>query len=64
MTKNIFLFLLVFLFSISAYSKQGDDANIIGHVVSQGKHMPFVNIYLEGTQLGTTHRCYRPLPIN
>lgn len=29
------------------------DAVIIGHVVSRGEHIPFVNIYLEGTRYGT-----------
>ena len=30
------------------------DAVITGHVVSKGEHIPFVNIYLEGTKYGTT----------
>ncbi|MGM0620275.1 MAG: TonB-dependent receptor [Bacteroidota bacterium] len=29
------------------------DAVIIGHVVSKSEHIPFVNIYLEGTNYGT-----------
>ncbi len=30
------------------------DANIIGHVVSEGEHLAFVNLNIEGTTIGTT----------
>ena len=33
--------------------EEHSDAVIIGHVVSKGQHIPFVNIYLEGTNYGT-----------
>jgi len=35
-------------------SQEKSDAVIIGHVVSKGEHIPFVNIYLENTTLGTS----------
>ncbi|WP_321369108.1 TonB-dependent receptor [uncultured Draconibacterium sp.] len=46
--------LIVLLFSLTTYAQQHSDAVIIGHVVSKGEHIPFVNIYLEGTNYGTT----------
>ncbi len=52
--NRIFLTALVILL-ISHVSAQDDtDAVIIGHVVSGGEHIPFVNIYLEDTNHGTT----------
>ena len=30
------------------------DANLFGHVTSKGEHIPFVNIYIEDTKLGTS----------
>lgn len=52
--KHIFLtFLGMALFAISSYS-QHTDANIFGDVQSEGQHIPFVNIYIEGTTIGTT----------
>ncbi|KAF0236543.1 MAG: iron complex outermembrane recepter [Prolixibacteraceae bacterium] len=35
-------------------SQEKSDAVITGHVVSKGEHIPFVNIYLENTTMGTT----------
>ena len=32
---------------------QDNDAVITGHVVSKGEHIPFVNIYIENTNIGT-----------
>jgi len=34
--------------------KHYSDANIVGHVVCQGKHIPFANVSLKGTTVGTT----------
>ncbi len=36
------------------FSQDHSDAVITGHVVSEGEHIPFVNIYLEDTNFGTT----------
>jgi outer membrane receptor for ferrienterochelin and colicins len=33
--------------------QQHSDAVITGHVVSKGEHIPFVNIYIENTNIGT-----------
>lgn len=53
MKKIVLIFLTVFLFS-GVFAQDHSDANITGHVVSGGEHIPFVNIYLEGTTIGTT----------
>lgn len=34
--------------------QKNGDAVIVGHVVSKGEHIPFVNIYIENTTIGTT----------
>ena len=50
------LLLLVFINFLNfntLKSQENSDAVIIGHVVSQGEHIPFVNIFLEGTTYGT-----------
>ncbi|WP_297094362.1 TonB-dependent receptor [uncultured Draconibacterium sp.] len=56
MNKNILLLCLVLLsFSLKSMAQNEHyDAVIIGHVVSEGQHIPFVNIYLEDTNYGTT----------
>jgi len=41
------------LLSSTILAQEHSDAVIIGHVVSKGEHIPFVNIYLEGTNYGT-----------
>lgn len=47
----IFLFLLAY--SLNA-QKQHTDANIIGDVQCNGEHVPFINITIDGTTIGTT----------
>lgn len=55
MRFKILLFFIPSLFYFSEISAQvNTDAVIIGHVVSRGEHIPFVNIYLENTNNGTT----------
>jgi outer membrane receptor for ferrienterochelin and colicins len=56
MTKlKISLFALaIFINSLTVKAQQETDAVIIGHVVAYGEHIPFVNIYLENTNYGTT----------
>ncbi|NLB25353.1 MAG: TonB-dependent receptor, partial [Bacteroidales bacterium] len=48
-----FTYLCFYLITTHAIGQDNTDAVIIGHVVSQGEHIPFVNIYLEGTTYGT-----------
>lgn len=48
------LLLLVVSENIQAENKlKKTDANIVGHVVSYGKHIPYVNISIKGTTIGT-----------
>ena len=51
---QLFLFFNILICSIPVRSQQHSDAVITGHVVSKGEHIPFVNIYLENTTIGTT----------
>ncbi|QGY47131.1 TonB-dependent receptor plug domain-containing protein [Maribellus comscasis] len=55
MKKNIIYIILITLHISSTVKAQvSSDAVITGHVVSEGEHLPFVNIYLDGTNYGTT----------
>nr|WP_319510840.1 hypothetical protein [uncultured Draconibacterium sp.] len=56
MNKSILLLCLIFTsFSLKSLAQNEHyDAVIIGHVVSEGQHIPFVNIYLEDSNYGTT----------
>ena len=47
-----FLIGLLAIMGILQVSAQ-TDANVIGHVTSDGEHLPFVNIQVKGTSLGT-----------
>ena len=53
---NSFLIALAIIFSLSVFvnGQVKSDAVITGHVVSRGEHIPFVNIFLENTNIGTT----------
>ena len=46
--------LLLFTFSTIHLTAQHTDANVFGDVQSEGKHIPFANIYIEGTTIGTS----------
>ncbi|MGE0019783.1 MAG: TonB-dependent receptor [Draconibacterium sp.] len=52
-TFLIFIVLLFFI-HLGVTAQHGNDAVITGHVVSKGEHIPFVNIYIENTTIGTT----------
>lgn len=52
MKKSVFILISVLAFNFN-YA-QHTDANVFGDVESNGEHIPFVNIYLEGTNYGTT----------
>jgi outer membrane receptor for ferrienterochelin and colicins len=52
--KNITLvIILLSIQNITFAQKIKTDANIIGHVTCKGKHLPFVNISIKGTTIGT-----------
>ncbi|MBU2649918.1 MAG: TonB-dependent receptor [Bacteroidetes bacterium] len=55
MKSNLHAILLcIFItYNLSAQNEKSD-SNIIGHVVSEGKHIPFVHIVVKGTTIGTS----------
>lgn len=52
--RKLFLVSAFLLKIIFLGAQEDTDAVITGHVVSKGEHIPFVNIYLEDTNHGTT----------
>lgn len=52
--KTCLSILLIALSVVSFAQKKRTDANIYGHVVSNGEHIPFVTISIVGTTIGTT----------
>lgn len=50
----VLLFLLITQTQIIVAQKTKTDANIIGHVVCNGKHIPFATVSIKGTTIGTT----------
>ena len=53
--KKIVFILCIMLCTLNIYSqKKETDANIIGHVMCDGEHLPFASIYIKGTNIGTT----------
>lgn len=54
MNKNNFITLLTFFILPLFYANaQKTDTHIIGHVTSNGEHLPFATILIEGTIIGT-----------
>ncbi len=50
----IISFILLFLIENTNYAqKSKTDANIIGHVISNNQHLPFANVAIKGTTIGT-----------
>ncbi len=47
-------FFLLLSLKLFVFPALGQDIVVVGHVVSKGEHLPFVSIYLDGTQTGTT----------
>jgi outer membrane receptor for ferrienterochelin and colicins len=45
---------ILFIFNAFVLSATAQDIVMVGHVVARGEHLPFVTIYLDGTQKGTT----------
>ncbi len=54
MKKYLLLLILISSFANTVSGqKQKNDANIVGHIICNGEHIPFVNIAILGTTLGT-----------
>ena len=52
--RQLFLLILLSIITIQKTHAQHTDANIFGDVKSEGEHLPFVSVYLEGTTIGTS----------
>lgn len=52
--RYIYPVLTLLIFTFSLYSqKKPSDANLVGHVVGEGAHLPFASVAVTGTTLGT-----------
>ena len=49
----IFSLFLLTLFQFSFAQKKHNDANVVGHVVCNGLHIPFASVAVKGTTIGT-----------
>lgn len=54
MYKYISFIIVALTISISVYSQNKSDANIVGHVICKGEHLSFATVSLKSTTLGTT----------
>jgi len=52
MKKHIITIILLLFTQFSFSQKHHNDAVIVGHVVSKGEHIPFVNVIVKGTTIG------------
>ena len=52
--KNIIVSIILVIISFSAFSQKNTDANIVGDVQCNGEHVPYINITIDGTTIGTT----------
>ncbi len=54
--KNLLIIIVIFLSVVfdGKAQKKTTDANIIGDVQCEGEHVPFINVTIDGTTIGTT----------
>jgi outer membrane receptor for ferrienterochelin and colicins len=52
MKKAIIVFFALVSVLVSSAQQKRTDANIVGHVVSEGEHIPFATVLLKGTTIG------------
>ena len=49
----LLLHIAIFVFADPIGSKKDKtDANIVGHVMANGKHIPFASVFIKGTTIG------------
>src|SRR6056297_1982964 len=48
------LFITTLVLAFNTLSAQHNDANVFGDVQSEGEHIPFATVYVEGTTIGTS----------
>jgi outer membrane receptor for ferrienterochelin and colicins len=56
-TISIAVLIVLLFFGLKSYAvdpKKKTDSNVFGDVQSNGEHVPFVSVFLEGTSIGTT----------
>ena len=53
MKTEILVFAMMLFYSIASFSQKTTDANIIGDVKCNGEHIPYINVVLKGTTIGT-----------
>ncbi len=54
MIKRILSILMAISISLSlTAAKKNTDANVVGHVVCKGEHLPYVSVYIKGTTIGS-----------
>jgi outer membrane receptor for ferrienterochelin and colicins len=70
MKKILWVFVIVFSFSMTGFSQKKTDANVDGHVLNKTtkEHIPFINISIKGTTIGTAtdatgHYFFKNLPV-
>lgn len=54
MKRNVIIAVVLLLVINSVVAQERSDANIFGHVVHNGEHIPFANIMIKGTTIGTS----------
>lgn len=54
MKKYAFIMFVLCLPALAFAQKKQTDAHIIGHVACRGEHIPFANVVVQGTTIGTT----------
>ncbi len=54
MIRSIFLIAIMVISSIGIAQMKSTNAQIFGEVQCDGKHIPFINVYVKGSTIGTT----------
>jgi len=54
MKKLVLILLIIHISLIVNAQRIKTDANVIGHVLCEGEHIPFASVFLKGTTIGTT----------
>jgi len=51
--KKILVFAMMLFFAMDVFSQRKTDANVIGDVQCEGEHVPYINVTVDGTTIGT-----------
>ena len=60
MRKILWVLVILLFCSIAGFAQKISDEHVTGHVVNKAsnEYIPFINISLKGTTIGTVNRCY------